>query len=171
MGHLKSRDNWEIQEKASYSCASWIVSLVTIITYCFYRTEDWENSFQIASHRQRLFLTVLTAFHSHTRGFPGGIVVKNLPANAGDAGLIPGSGRPLEEEMATHSNFLAGESHGQKSLADYSPWGPRELDTAEWLKCILGYILFSNSSSSIDFIWWSFLPSSLGNSISQKSEK
>ena len=27
-------------------------------------------------------------------GFPGGSVVKNLPANAGDAGLIPGLGRP-----------------------------------------------------------------------------
>ena len=26
-------------------------------------------------------------------GFPGDAVVKNLPANAGDAGSIPGSGR------------------------------------------------------------------------------
>ena len=26
-------------------------------------------------------------------GFPGSSVVKNLPTNAGDAGLIPGSGR------------------------------------------------------------------------------
>ena len=26
-------------------------------------------------------------------GFPGGIMVKNLPANAGDLGSIPGSGR------------------------------------------------------------------------------
>ena len=26
-------------------------------------------------------------------GFPGGSVVKNLPANAGNASLIPGSGR------------------------------------------------------------------------------
>ena len=26
-------------------------------------------------------------------GLPGGSVVKNAPANAGDAGLIPGSGR------------------------------------------------------------------------------
>ena len=26
-------------------------------------------------------------------GFPGGSVVKNLPADAGDSGLIPGSGR------------------------------------------------------------------------------
>ena len=26
-------------------------------------------------------------------GFPGGLVIKNPPANAGDMGLIPGSGR------------------------------------------------------------------------------
>ena len=38
------------------------------------------------------------------RGFPGGSVVKNLPANAGDIrdmGLIPGYGR----YMATHSHI------------------------------------------------------------------
>ena len=43
-------------------------------------------------------------------GFPGGSVVKNLPANTGDAGdtgLAPGSGRSLEKEMATHSRILA----------------------------------------------------------------
>ena len=37
-------------------------------------------------------------------------MVKNLPVNAGDArdlSLIPGSGRYLEEEMATHSSILA----------------------------------------------------------------
>ena len=28
-------------------------------------------------------------------GFPGGSVVKNLPADAGDMGLIPGLGRAL----------------------------------------------------------------------------
>ena len=42
--------------------------------------------------------------------FPGGTVVKNLPANAGDArdvGLIPGQEDPLEKEMATHSSTLA----------------------------------------------------------------
>ena len=27
------------------------------------------------------------------KGFPGGSMVKKLPANAGDMGLIPGSGR------------------------------------------------------------------------------
>ena len=45
-------------------------------------------------------------------------MVKNLPANAGDTGLIPGLGRSLEEEMATHSS--TGESHGQRSLVGYS---------------------------------------------------
>ena len=29
-------------------------------------------------------------------GFPGGLVVKNLPANAGDVSLIPGLGRSPE---------------------------------------------------------------------------
>ena len=36
-------------------------------------------------------------------------MVKHLPANAGhtrDSGWIPGSGRLLEEEMATHSSIL-----------------------------------------------------------------
>ena len=27
------------------------------------------------------------------------------------------------KEMATHSSILAGKSHGQRSLAGYSPWG------------------------------------------------
>ena len=29
--------------------------------------------------------------------------------------------------------FLPGESHGQRSLVGYSPWGHKEWDTAEWL--------------------------------------
>ena len=34
-------------------------------------------------------------------------MVKNAAANAGDAGLVPGLGRPPEKEMATHSSVLA----------------------------------------------------------------
>ena len=33
--------------------------------------------------------------------------------------------------MATYSNILPGESHGQRSLAGYSPWGHKELDMTE----------------------------------------
>ena len=35
----------------------------------------------------------------------GSSVVKNLPANAGDSGLILDLGRCLEKEMATHPNI------------------------------------------------------------------
>ena len=38
------------------------------------------------------------------------LVVKNPPVNAGDVrdvGLIPGLGRSLDQEMATHSSILA----------------------------------------------------------------
>ena len=36
----------------------------------------------------------------------------------------------LEKEMATPV-FLSGKSHGQRSLAGYSPWGHKELDITE----------------------------------------
>ena len=42
-------------------------------------------------------------------GFPGGSVVKNLPAMARLVGSIPGSEDPLEEEIATHSSIPAWE--------------------------------------------------------------
>ena len=42
-------------------------------------------------------------------GFLGGSVVRNLPANARDAGLIPGSGRSPGEENGTPSSILAWE--------------------------------------------------------------
>ena len=33
--------------------------------------------------------------------------------------------------MATHSSFLAGKLHGQRSLAGYSPWGHKKLNKTE----------------------------------------
>ena len=47
---------------------------------------------------------------SQLKGFPGGSSGKYLCASAGDIGdmsSIPGLGRSLEEEMATHSSILA----------------------------------------------------------------
>ena len=35
--------------------------------------------------------------------------------------------------MATHLVFSPGESHGQKSLAGYSPWSHKESDPTEQL--------------------------------------
>jgi len=45
--------------------------------------------------------------------------------------LILGSGRSLEEGMATTAVFLPRESHGQRSLAGCNPWGLKELGTTE----------------------------------------
>ena len=52
------------------------------------------------------------------------LVVKNPPANARDirdVGSIPGSGRSLGGAWQPTPVFLPRESHGQRSLMDYSP--------------------------------------------------
>ena len=36
---------------------------------------------------------VLARMKAVNEGFPGGLVVKNLPATSGDSGLVPGPGR------------------------------------------------------------------------------
>ena len=66
----------------------------------------------------------------------GGIVVKNLPTNTRETrGAVssPGLGRSPEEEMATHSIYLAGESHGQRNLVGHRLQGCKESDTTEQL--------------------------------------
>ena len=60
------------------------------------------------------------------------LVVKNPPASAGDWGSIPGSGRfPWRRAWEPTPVLLPGESHGQRSLAGYSPRGCRESDMTE----------------------------------------
>ena len=53
------------------------------------------------------------------KGFPGGTVVKNLPASAGDSGdlgLIPGLGKfPWSREWQSTPVFLPGKFHGQRA--------------------------------------------------------
>ena len=51
-----------------------------------------------------------TRTHTHMQGFPGGAVVKNPPANAGDArrmSSIPGSGRSAGGGNGNHSSNFA----------------------------------------------------------------
>ena len=52
---------------------------------------------------------------------------------------------PLEEGMVTHSIFLPGKSHGQRSLVGYSPKGHQESDTANWMK---QHALYGTGSST-----------------------
>ena len=70
----------------------------------------------------------------HLTGFLCSSEGNKSACHVGDPGSIPrlggsnwkGHGNPLQV-------FLPGESHGQKSLAGYSPWGHKESDTSEWL--------------------------------------
>ena len=57
--------------------------------------------------------------------------VKNLPAMQDTWVQSLGGEDPLKRGMATHSSMLAWRIHGQRSLAGYSPWGCKELDTTE----------------------------------------
>ena len=56
----------------------------------------------------------------------------NPPANAGDSGSIPGL-IPWRRKWQPTPVFLPGESHGQRSLVGYRPWGCKELDMTERL--------------------------------------
>ena len=72
----------------------------------------------------------------HTGGFLGGSVVKNMPANEADTrdtGSVPELGRSIHwrRKWQPTPMFLSGKSHGQRSLAGYSPWGRKESDTTE----------------------------------------
>ena len=59
-------------------------------------------------------------------GFPSGSVVKNLPANAGNWGSIPGLGRSPEEE---NSNLL--QYFCLKNLMDREAWPAAVHEVAE----------------------------------------
>ena len=62
-------------------------------------------------------------------------MVKNPSASAGDvrdSGSIPGSGRsPGGAHRQPTPVFLPGESHGQRTLVGYSPWGHKESHVME----------------------------------------
>ena len=67
-------------------------------------------------------------------GFPSGSVNKESTCKAGDLGSVPGLGRcPGGGKWQPTPVFLPGESHGQRSLEGYSPWGCKESDMTEGL--------------------------------------
>ena len=70
---------------------------------------------------------------------------KNLPAMQETLVRSLGWEDSLEKEMATHSLFLPGEFHEQRSLVCYSPLGHKELDMTEQLTQYVGIYKCQNS--------------------------
>ena len=60
-------------------------------------------------------------------------MVKNLSAMWETQVQSLGQKDPLEKGMATPPVFLPGESHGQRILVGYSPWGCKETDMTKRL--------------------------------------
>ena len=107
-------------------------------------------------------------------GFPGNSDGKECACRARDLDLTPagqetliwllGGEDPLEKGMAV---FLPGESHGQRNLVGYSPWGHKDSDmtestqTSDFLFCFISFLIsiFNVwvSLNSRDSVCWSFL--------------
>ena len=83
------------------------------------------------THTQKWFVSWkdIAYYYETIMGFSGGSNSKESICNVGDSSSILAFTRrmedPLEKGMATHSSFLLGEFHRQRSLAGYSPWSHR----------------------------------------------
>ena len=91
---------------------------------------DFPTPSKLPFHLSKFYSCIRTE-----RAFQVVLAEKNPLANAGDirdVGPIPGLGRlPWRRAYQPTPVFLSGESHRQRNLAGYSPWGHKELDMTE----------------------------------------
>ena len=88
------------------------------------QTQEVDKSVDVTA-----FVALLFVSHTHTHVCIHAtsqmvLVVENSHANAGDirdVGLIPGSGTFPGEGKGNPVQYFPGETHGQRSLAGYSP--------------------------------------------------
>ena len=87
---------------------------------------------------------VYNGFHLLTPNFSD---VTDLPASQGTPGLIPVLVKSCIEGNEPTPRFLPGESHGQRSLEGYVPWGRRKPDMTEQ-RTFLSLSLFNRKPPS-----------------------
>ena len=61
------------------------------------------------------------------------LYIKESACDAGDQGSFPGLGRSPGGGHSNPIQYSCLESHGQRSLTGYSPWGSKESDMTEQL--------------------------------------
>ena len=84
-------------------------------------------------------------------------MVRNLPAMQETWVQSLGQEDPLAKGLATTPVFLSGEFPGQRSLAGYSPWGCKELDT--WATNTYFILMSKDMRPGISLFRGSFLKS------------
>ena len=85
--------------------------------------------------------------HFTVGGFPGGAMVKSLPANAGDTRdvrSIPGSGRTPGVGNGNPLQYSCLENSMDRGARRAVAHGVAELDTTEWLTMYVGILLWSS---------------------------
>ena len=98
-----------------------------------------------------LFCNFLS-LHKRKLGFPGGLVVKTLPTNAGEPDLIPGSGRSTGEGNGNPLQYLLpGKSHGQTAWwAMYGLWGHKRVTVTKQQTKTVTYLKVKPGRQSLE---------------------
>ena len=104
------------------------------LLYLFPRSGDTRNAFKarkLTSQVNQISFEIMDRLYRLYRASLVAQRVNNLPLMQETTVGSLGREDPLEKGMTTHSSILAGESHGQRSLVGYSPWGCQESDLTE----------------------------------------
>ena len=100
-----------------------------------FKTNEQSIARVISTHKYiKPAVKILRYFHSPWYlGFPGGSSDKESVCNVGDLSSVLGLGRPPGWGRGNPLQYSRPENPlGQRSVAGYSRWGCKELDTTKW---------------------------------------
>ena len=121
----------EFYSFATYKSFQLYISVQKCITDNVYHAERVNNYVTwhpVAAPYINNAIKVHCIFWGKRECFPGGSVVRNPPANAGDAGSILGLGiSPGRRKRQPTPVFFPGKSYGQRNLTGYRLWGHKRV--------------------------------------------
>ena len=93
----------------------------------------WKTQTYIYIHIHRTYIHLFIYMYIYsTSGFPGGSEVKETACQCRRPRFNPWIRKiPRKKEWQPTPVFLPGESHGQRSLVGYSPWGHKKSNMTE----------------------------------------
>ena len=107
---------------------NWHYLVYNYKTFSIYYMGKWPLYYLFVCQSPVNFIDV-----SLTRGFRGGAGVKNLQEMQETRVQYLSWEDPWRRKWQLTPTFFPGKSHGQRSLAGYSPWDHKESDTTELL--------------------------------------